>query len=181
MMEPQTGQQRSGDTLGEFSQAPEMKRTRSNISELYDSFANTEVGSQSQSQSTLDHDQYTIGWICALAKEKAAAVGMLDGPYQMHYSGSEKDRNYTLGRIGGTSVVITCMGDMGTENAATLANNMKWNFRSLRVLLLVGIGGGVPSGSHDIRLGDVVVGTEIIRHDTGKLVEGGSLQRTSTS
>jgi hypothetical protein len=34
---------------------------------------------------------------------------------------------------------------------------MRWTFTSLRFGLMVGIGGGVPSKEHDIRIGDVVV------------------------
>ncbi len=32
------------------------------------------------------------------------------------------------------------------------------SFESIQIKLMVGIGGGAPSGKHDIRLGDVVVG-----------------------
>jgi nucleoside phosphorylase len=49
---------------------------------------------------------------------------------------------------------------------------------------MVGIGGGVPSGKADIRLGDVVVSKPtrdsggVIQYDYGKTVTGGSFERT---
>ncbi|KAF5865398.1 hypothetical protein ETB97_004215 [Aspergillus alliaceus] len=39
-----------------------------------------------------------------------------------------------------------------------MASNMYFSFGSIRHLLMVGIGGGVPSKSEDIWLGDMVVG-----------------------
>ncbi|KAL3451156.1 nucleoside phosphorylase domain-containing protein [Aspergillus insuetus] len=44
---------------------------------------------------------------------------------------------------------------------------VKWHF-------VVGIGGGVPSSEHDIRLGDVVVSTSVVQHDMGRTIQSGS-------
>ena len=44
----------------------------------------------------------------------------------------------------------------------------------VRVLLIVGIAGGLPTVDNDIRLGDVVVGTEIIRYKAGDATGDGS-------
>ena len=49
---------------------------------------------------------------------------------------------------------------------------------------MVGIGGGVPSDDHDIRLGDVVVSQPgagnggVVQYDFGKAITGGEYQRT---
>ncbi|KAJ0269015.1 hypothetical protein COL940_012843 [Colletotrichum noveboracense] len=56
---------------------------------------------------------------------------------------------------------------------------MMRSFKSIRFGFMVGIGGGVP-GEIDIRLGDVVVGTSVIQHDLGKIVEGSGFQGTGT-
>jgi nucleoside phosphorylase len=48
-------------------------------------------------------------------------------------------------------------GVMGVTSAARVAEQMRPTFTSIRFGLMVGIGGGVPSEEHDIRLGDVVV------------------------
>jgi hypothetical protein len=57
---------------------------------------------------TLRHDNYTIGWICALPTELTAAKAMLD---EKHTSLPQHplDRNsYTLGRIASHNIVIAC-------------------------------------------------------------------------
>lgn len=52
---------------------------------------------------------YTVGWICALDDELAAARGMLDEIHSPLVL-PRKDRNsYTLGRIGDHNVVIACL------------------------------------------------------------------------
>ncbi|PLN86801.1 hypothetical protein BDW42DRAFT_182208 [Aspergillus taichungensis] len=56
---------------------------------------------------------------------------------------------------------------------------MKQTFAAIRVGLIVGIGGGVPSGPEtDIRLGDVVVGTRVMEVDLGKIIGDGQLEHT---
>ena len=58
--------------------------------------------------------------------------------------------------------------------------------KSLRVGLMVGIGGGIPSAANDIRLGDIVIsyptGTcgGVLQHDMGKIGEDGNLTRTGS-
>ena len=64
-----------------------------------------------------------------------------------------------LGRIGVHSVVVACLpaGVTSTISAARVATQILSSFKRLRFRLMVGIGGGVPSQDHDIRLGHVVV------------------------
>src|SRR5438874_1673408 len=101
---------------------------------------------------------YTVGWICVLALEMAAAKAMLDEnhgePQRLHPSDTN---SYTLGRIGQHNVVIACFpaGDKGLAPAATVAAQMMSSFESIKFGLLVGIGGGVPD--RGIQLGDVVI------------------------
>ncbi|KAF9882736.1 hypothetical protein FE257_005340 [Aspergillus nanangensis] len=93
---------------------------------------------------------------------------------------------YTLGNIGSHNVVMVCLpsGVYGTISAATVVSHLKSTFLSLRFGLMVGIGGGVPSGSADIRLGDIVVskpaGTSggVIQYDYGKTLRDGRFQHT---
>ncbi|KAL2859138.1 WD domain protein [Aspergillus lucknowensis] len=134
-------------------------------------------------------EEYQIGWICALPIEAAAAQEMLDENFGPLEEQDNSDTNiYTLGRIGKHLVAIACVGGQyGTTSATTVANNMMRTFsKSLRVGLMVGIGGGIPSAIHDIRLGDIVVsyptGTcgGVVQHDMGKVGEGGRLTRTGS-
>jgi nucleoside phosphorylase len=71
-----------------------------------------------------------------------------------------------------------------TVSAAKVVNQMLATFKRLKFELMVGIGGGAPSGEHDIRLGDVVMGTPtgllggVIQYDFGKTVQQGRFERT---
>ncbi|PGG95723.1 hypothetical protein GX51_08146 [Blastomyces parvus] len=114
-------------------------------------------------------EEYQIGWVCALPIEVLAAQEMLDERFE---TPEELDNPradiggytgvYTLGRIGRHYVVITRLTDRRpaypyTQHATvTCVRSMIRNFSSLRVVLLVGLGGGIPSAANDIRLGDVV-------------------------
>ncbi|KAI0526531.1 hypothetical protein F5B22DRAFT_632999 [Xylaria bambusicola] len=125
-------------------------------------------------------DDYTVGWICALPIEMAAAKCML----QVIHGNLEKspsDSNaYILGSLHSHNVVIAClpMAGYGTNNAAIVASNMRRTFPFIRMFLLVGIGGGVPDIEHDVRLGDVVISTGVIQYDIGKTIQQGLFQAT---
>jgi nucleoside phosphorylase len=135
-------------------------------------------------------ERFQIGWICALAIEAAAAKEMLDESFGILDAQDPSDSNtYTLGRIGSHLVVIACLpgGQYGTTSATTVANNMVRTFsKSLRIGLMVGVGGGIPSDAHDIRLGDVVVsfpeGTSggVLQYDMGKVGTNGEFHRTGS-
>lgn len=133
------------------------------------------------------HRDYTVGWICALPTELAAAQAVLDDIHPPLPQNAADQNNYTLGRIGSHNVVMACLpaGVIGTVSAARVADNMMTTFLSLKFGLLVGIGGGVP-GVKDVRLGDVVVGEPtgpfggIIQYDFGKTVRSGELHRTGS-
>ncbi|KAF2395931.1 purine and uridine phosphorylase [Trichodelitschia bisporula] len=124
----------------------------------------------------LKHSEYTIGWICALPIELAAAREMLDEEHQDLPQSPPDDNIYRLGRIGEHNTVIVGFpaGFTGSSQAARVASQMQTTFKSIRFGLMVGIGGGVPSRRHDIRLGDVVVSQPsnghggIIQYDFGK-------------
>ncbi|KAK6507942.1 hypothetical protein TWF481_006362 [Arthrobotrys musiformis] len=132
----------------------------------------------------LDSRNYTVGCICALPVEMAAVTAMLDEEHDKPTQQDSHDQNtYTLGRIGEHNVVIACLPDgvYGTVSAATLGEQMRMSFRNIRFALMVGIGGGVPSHLHDIRLGDVVVSKPrgvdngVIQYDYGKAIQDGEL------
>jgi nucleoside phosphorylase len=125
---------------------------------------------------TLTHEDYTVGWVCALPRELAAARGMLDEVHQDLPAESIDCNAYTLGRIGSHNVVLACLplGETGVVPAAVTVMRMKSTFRCIGIGLVVGVGGGVPSEKHDIRLGDVVVADSgVIQYDMGKTVQGG--------
>lgn len=123
----------------------------------------------------LTNTDYTVGWICALPKEQTAAIAMLDQTHHPELPKQPNDHNaYTLGSIGAHNIVIACLpkGQYGTNSAAIAATQMIASFPSVRVGLIVGIGGGLPS---KVRLGDVVVSAPVdqypgvVQWDMGKV------------
>jgi nucleoside phosphorylase len=133
----------------------------------------------------LRREAYTVGWVCALPVELAAAQEMLDEEHETPQLDTHDTNIYTCGRIGPHNVVIACLpeGQMGTNSAAAVAVQMKTAFTSTRFGLMVGIGGGVPSEETDVRLGDVVVSKPhgvhggVVQYDAGKTTPSG-FQRT---
>lgn len=129
-------------------------------------------------KSLLSYSDYTVGWICALPIEMAAAKAMLDHTHCSLSSSLSDSNTYILGNIGSHNIVIACLpsGQYGTNNAATVANNMCRTFRCIQFSLMVGVGGGVPA-KVDMRLGDVVVSKNVIQYDLGKTIQGGQFER----
>jgi nucleoside phosphorylase len=128
----------------------------------------------------LRREDYTVGWVCALPVELAAAQGMLDEEHEGLEQNAHDTNIYTLGQVGQHNVVIACLpeGQIGTISAATVAVQMKSAFPSIRFSLMVGIGGVVPN-DEDIRLGDVVIGkpnkvhSGVVQYDFGKSTPSG--------
>ncbi|KAE8142398.1 hypothetical protein BDV38DRAFT_277928 [Aspergillus pseudotamarii] len=106
-------------------------------------------------------NEYTVGWICTLLKEQTAATTMLDQRHPGLPQPSNDHNTYTLGSIGKHNVMVR-------------------TFPSIKVGLMVGIGGGIPP---KVRLGDVVVSTPVgefpgvVQWDMGKTKDG-SFERT---
>ncbi|GAD99712.1 conserved hypothetical protein [Paecilomyces variotii No. 5] len=119
---------------------------------------------------------YMVGWICVIPEEHYAALEILDEKYaSTNIVPAEGDRtSYILGRIGEHDVVINVPAttNYGELHASIIAKNMKSTFPQIRFVLLVGIGGGIPF-PHDIRLGDVVLGTQVIPYAFGKETDYG--------
>jgi nucleoside phosphorylase len=137
----------------------------------------------------LRREEYTVGWVCALPIELAAAQEMLDEEHHdLERDPSDNDENlYALGSIGGHNVAIVCLpaGRIGNNPAAAVSTQMRATFRAIRFGLMVGIGGGVPSADADIRLGDVVVSQPhkvhggVVQYDVGKTTLSG-FERTGS-
>jgi nucleoside phosphorylase len=129
------------------------------------------------------HNDYTVGWVCALSKEQTAATAMLDEEYEDLPKPPNDYNTYTLGRVGKHNVVIACLpeGEVGNNAAATVATRMTSTFPSIKFGLMVGIGGGVPRA---VRLGDVVVSTPadgfggVVQWDFGKAEQDDTFKRT---
>jgi nucleoside phosphorylase len=119
--------------------------------------------------------------MCVLTDELTAAQEMLDEEHEGTIWNRNDSNIYTLGSIGGHNVVLACLpaGLMGTSSAAAVAMQMKSTFPAIRIGLMVGIGGGVPSKDADVRLGDIVVSQPanghggVVQYDFGKVTPSG--------
>ncbi|KAL3479592.1 nucleoside phosphorylase domain-containing protein [Aspergillus californicus] len=122
-------------------------------------------------------EDYRVACITVIPEECAALNQMFDVRHQTPPGVDERDPNhYIFGEIAGHNVVLCPAARPGTDRAAITAANVARTFPAIRFGLLVGIGAGLPSLSHnrDIRLGDVVVAAPgqlsngITHYDHGK-------------
>ncbi|OLN95569.1 hypothetical protein CCHL11_04983 [Colletotrichum chlorophyti] len=126
------------------------------------------------------YESYTVAVVCAIEFEMSAVRYMLDREHPKLPT-KEGDLNiYVLGELNGHNVVLACLpGSQGKGAAAIVATNINRTFPFITWRFLVGIGGGVPSKKHDIRLGDVVVSMPegeyggVVQYDLGKETDNG--------
>ncbi|KAI1177395.1 hypothetical protein F4777DRAFT_203974 [Nemania sp. FL0916] len=123
---------------------------------------------------------YTVGILCTLPAEGAAMKTLFD---EIH---KEPD-NYILGSIGGHNVALAYLPlESGIAAAAVAVSELARDHSCIEFGLLIGIGGGIPSSTTDIRLGDVVVGVPqgiypgVIQLGRGKDLENRIFQRTGS-
>jgi len=132
-------------------------------------------------------EEYTVGWVCALPVELAAALEMLDEEHAPPERYENDENLYHLGSIAGHYVVIVCLpaGRIGNNPAAAVVTQLRATFKRIQFGLMVGIGGGVPRAGVDIRLGDVVVSQPektfggVVQYDSGKTTLSG-FERTGS-
>ncbi|KAL8340937.1 hypothetical protein RB601_006849 [Gaeumannomyces tritici] len=111
---------------------------------------------------------YHVAWICAVRDiELLPARLMLDVNHLApSYDTEHNEYTYLFGEINRHNIVLATLLDSkgGNVNAGHLASQLFRTFPAIRIALLVGIGGGIPSNPphadplQDIHLGDVVVG-----------------------
>lgn len=84
-----------------------------------------------------------------------AVEALFDEYYEddFSYGKAPGDPNaYTVGRIMNHNVVLAFMPGMGKANSASLAASFRTSFTGIRIGIVVGICGGVPSAKHDRQL-----------------------------
>ncbi|KAH7625168.1 Pfs, NB-ARC and TPR domain protein [Sordaria sp. MPI-SDFR-AT-0083] len=120
-------------------------------------------------------NDFEIAIICALPKEKAAVLLLLDdlwdGRGNRHrYARAPGDYNtYRHGRIGRFNVVIVLLDTMGKVPAAGAAVNIRRSYPNLSLALIIGICAGVPlAKGREVILGDVVISNVLIHRDFGR-------------
>lgn len=129
--------------------------------------------------------EYTVGWICAVSTEYVAAQTFLDERHEIpEYVSPNDNIYYALGKIGKHNVVTAVLpdGEYGIISAAATLRDILRSFLNIRIGLMVGIGGGVPSQNHDTRLGGIVVNTSwngkggVLQYDFGKTIQDQSFR-----
>jgi nucleoside phosphorylase len=141
--------------------------------------------SRSSNGPRLSPADYTVACICPMGIELAPVEALLDEEHPalplLRHSNA-----YTLGRMCGHNIVVAIMPQIGNNAAADVASRLQVDFPSVKLCLLVGIGGGVPGRppEDDVRLGDIVVSQPsgtlggVVQFDMGKATAGGVWQPT---
>lgn len=122
-------------------------------------------------------EQFYIAIICALPREADAITLLFDQFHddeRDHYGRADNDANtYITGRMSDNDVVLVVLPSMGNNSAAAAAASLRSSYKNIRLVILVGICGGVPHiGGLDAFLGDVVLSKTIIQYDYGRQYPG---------
>lgn len=129
-----------------------------------------------------DRDDFEIAIICALSLEAECVYDVLDKIWDnKKYGQAPGDANaYTLGVIGEHNIVLVHLGGMGTIRAAYATGHFKMSFPNIKLVLIVGICGGIPyaSANEEIVLGDVVISKALINYDFGRQYPQGFKRKT---
>ncbi|XP_014562137.1 hypothetical protein COCVIDRAFT_84659 [Bipolaris victoriae FI3] len=116
----------------------------------------------------LDASDYHVAWICPLPDvELPSSRLMFDEVHPTpEYDAHQDSNQYYCGVVAGHNVVMATLplGYSGYHHAGRLSSALLNTFSNVRIVLIVGIGGGVPlpkpcqNPLEDVHLGDVVVG-----------------------
>ena len=119
-------------------------------------------------------NHFDIAIVCALPLEYDAVSLLIDEFWDEtgdSYGRAVGDgNNYRTGRIGSHHVVIVLLPGMGKVYAAIAVARLRASYSNIKLVLLVGICGGVPSAgsSNEILLGDVIISETVVQYDYGR-------------
>ncbi|KAF4340300.1 MTA SAH nucleosidase [Fusarium beomiforme] len=118
---------------------------------------------------------FGVALICALPSEFDALCMIVDEFWDEDgdgYGRANGDRNlYVTGRMGRHNVVITLLGK-GKVKSATAATSLRTSYPNIRLAILVGVCGGIPTvGEKNISLGDVIISDTVIQYDFGHQID----------
>jgi hypothetical protein len=91
---------------------------------------NLEICMADQRHSKVMTEDYSVGWICALSVELAAAKSMLDTLHATRDQNTHDSNTYIYGNIGPHNIVLACLpyNGTGTNNAAIAATHLRRSF-----------------------------------------------------
>lgn len=123
----------------------------------------------------IHRSQFKVAIFCALPLEADAVREIFEEIWDQeeNYGKSAGDANtYTLGKILHHNVVLVHMAGMGKGAAAQASSSILSSFPEIKLSLVVGICGGVPSHhpecNDELILGDVVISDGIVQYDFGR-------------
>ncbi|EWZ28528.1 hypothetical protein FOZG_17741 [Fusarium oxysporum Fo47] len=125
-----------------------------------------------------DRRGFEIAIICALPFEADAIEALFDyywdGDGRPLGKAAHDTNSYSTGVIGCHNVVLVRMPGMGKVHATAAASNCRASFPNVKIAVLVGVCGVVPSkhNGEEIVLGDVVISEGIIQYDFGRRLPG---------
>lgn len=127
----------------------------------------------------------TVGIITALPKEYAAVKKMMNDPKEVYNNARGNGERYLVGTICAADNTVHNVALMlceeGNNKAAVRCTEMIANFPSIQAVVMCGIAGGFPDpskASNHVRLGDIVVSTQVYQYDYGKKTENGMEPKT---
>ncbi|CAG8045811.1 unnamed protein product [Penicillium olsonii] len=136
-----------------------------------------------QSTRSGDPKDYEIAIFCALGLEADATIAMFDETWEhadQPLRAPGDTNSYTFGQIWQHPVVLVHLPRMGKVSACQASANLRSSFPHVRLGLFVGVCGSVPSsGTQDVFLGDVIISTQIVQLDFGRLYQHGFARKDS--
>jgi nucleoside phosphorylase len=118
---------------------------------------------------------FSIAIFCALPLEADAVSELFDETWnedgERFGRAAGDDNAYTFGNILHHNVVLIHMAGVGKAAASQAASSVRSSYPEIKLALVVGVCGGVPSyseGREDLILGDVVISDGIVQYDFGR-------------
>lgn len=107
---------------------------------------------------------FTIALICPLPLEYDAVLKVLDSPEKELPYTDDKIPTLVGAKMAGHTVVVTRPKQKGKIDTTIVAERLSAKFPSLKLILLVGICGGIPTTENNVRLGDVIISKWVGRY-----------------
>lgn len=118
-------------------------------------------------------DEFEVALVCSLPLEYDAVSLLFDQFWDENgdqYGRAIGDPNtYTTGRFGKFDVVLVLLPNTGKVSAASATASLRSSYPGLRLVILTGICGAVPSSDagDEILLGDVIISKTVVQYDYG--------------
>lgn len=119
--------------------------------------------------------RFNIAIFCALPLEADAVRELFEEIFseqvEKYPKAAGDDNTYTFGNIRDHHIILVHMPGMGKGAASQAASSLRSSYPEIKLALVVGICGGVPSylgGEDGFILGDVVISDGIVQYDFGR-------------